>query len=71
MTGVQTCALPISTKIGMVLLILGAMHFFNLAVFNKLRNTKLAEARFAPVNAGGAANAGLSRFRQTLGNLEE
>ncbi len=25
-------------KIGVVMLVLGAMHFFNLAVFNKLRN---------------------------------
>jgi hypothetical protein len=28
----------LSTKIGVVLLVLGAMHFFNLAVFTKMRN---------------------------------
>jgi hypothetical protein len=27
----------LATKIGLVLLILGAMHFINLAIFNKLR----------------------------------
>lgn len=28
----------LSTKVGVVLLVLGAMHFFNLAVFTKMRN---------------------------------
>src|SRR3954447_8791378 len=28
----------LSTKVGIVLLVLGAMHFFNLAVFTKMRN---------------------------------
>ena len=76
--GAQDAMEALSTKVSMVLLTLGVMllilgvtHFFNLAVFNKLRSAKLAEARFAPVNAGVAANAGVSRFRQTLGNLEE
>jgi len=31
----------LSMKIGMVLMILGAMHFFNLAVFSKLRTRAL------------------------------
>lgn len=31
----------LSSKIGMVLLVLGAMHFFNLALFNKLRHTAI------------------------------
>ena len=28
----------LSSKVGLVLLVLGAMHFFNLLVFNRLRN---------------------------------
>lgn len=31
----------LSTKIGVVLLVLGGMHFFNLAVFNKMRKRAL------------------------------
>ncbi|MBC8139269.1 MAG: hypothetical protein H8F28_25625 [Fibrella sp.] len=69
--GAQDSIEALSTKVGMVLLILGGMHFFNLAVFNKLRNAKLTEARFALVNAAPGAAAGVSRFRQSLGNLGE
>lgn len=68
--GAQDSIEALSTKVGMVLLILGGMHFFNLAVFNKLRNTKLNEARFAPMTAN-PTTAGVSRFRQSFGNLEE
>jgi len=32
----------LSTKIGLVLLVLGAMHFFNLAIFSKMRRRGLA-----------------------------
>ena len=35
----------LSTKVGLVLLILGAMHFFNLYVFNRLRTRGRAEFR--------------------------
>jgi hypothetical protein len=70
-TGAQDSIEALSTKVGMVLLILGGMHFFNLAVFNKLRNTKLSEARFASAHANLGATAGVSRFRQSFGNLEE
>src|SRR5262245_66514588 len=31
----------LSTKVGLVLLVLGAMHFFNLAVFNAMRKRGL------------------------------
>src|ERR1700693_5267526 len=31
----------LSTKLGVVLLVLGAMHFFNLCVFSKMRNKAL------------------------------
>jgi len=33
-----------STKIGLVLVVLGAMHFFNLYVFTKLRRRALADS---------------------------
>ncbi|MBC7808032.1 MAG: hypothetical protein H7145_18030 [Akkermansiaceae bacterium] len=69
--GAQDSIEALSTKVGMVLLILGAMHFFNLAVFNKLRNTKLNEARFASQHANLGAAPGVSRFRQSFGSLEE
>jgi len=35
----------VSDKIGIVLIVLGAMHFFNLYVFNRLRRRGLAELR--------------------------
>ena len=39
----------LSMKIGMVLMILGAMHFFNLAVFSKLRTRALNPPPTGPV----------------------
>src|SRR5580700_5339610 len=39
----------LSTKIGVVLLVLGAMHFFNLYVFSKLRRRGLLHAAPPPV----------------------
>ncbi len=39
----------LSSKIGMVLLVLGAMHFFNLAVFSSLRRKGLQENARPPV----------------------
>jgi hypothetical protein len=38
----------LSTKIGMVLLVLGGMHFFNLAIFSKIRHTALAPKTASP-----------------------
>src|SRR5262249_51961472 len=38
-----------STKIGLVLLVLGAMHFFNMLVFSVLRRTALYRTAPAPV----------------------
>jgi hypothetical protein len=35
----------VSDKIGLVLVVLGAMHFFNLYVFNRLRTRAQADAR--------------------------
>jgi uncharacterized membrane protein YidH (DUF202 family) len=37
----QEAVETLSTKIGMVLLVLGGMHFFNLAVFSKMRKRAL------------------------------
>jgi len=67
--GAQDAIEALSVKIGMVLLILGGMHFFNLAVFNKLRNAKLNEARLARPG-DMTPPPGVSRFRQTLGDME-
>lgn len=39
----------LSSKIGMVLLVLGGMHFFNLAVFSSLRRKGLLENTKPPV----------------------
>ncbi len=37
-----------STKIGLVLLVLGAMHFFNMAVFSQVRKRGMGEATGVP-----------------------
>ena len=39
----------LSTKVGVVLLVLGAMHFANIAVFTKMRARALLEHRPPPV----------------------
>lgn len=41
----------LSTKVGVVLLVLGAMHFFNLYVFTKLRRRALLHKAPPPVPA--------------------
>lgn len=43
-------ALFLTTKIGIVLIVLGCMHFLNIAVFSKWRSASLLEARPAPVS---------------------
>lgn len=43
----------LSTKIGIVLLALGAMHFFNLAVFSKMRRRALLHAAPPPIPPQG------------------
>jgi hypothetical protein len=39
----------LSTKVGLVLLVLGAMHFFNLYVFSRMRRRALLKAYKPPV----------------------
>jgi hypothetical protein len=39
----------LSTKVGLVLLVLGAMHFFNLYVFSRLRRRALLRSQKPPV----------------------
>jgi hypothetical protein len=39
----------LSTKVGLVLLVLGAMHFFNLYIFTKLRRRALLRSQKPPV----------------------
>ncbi len=41
----QECLEILSTKIGMVLLVLGFMHFFNLYVFTRMRKRGLANGK--------------------------
>ena len=43
----QECLESLSTKIGMVLLVLGFMHFFNLYVFTRMRKRGLASRHLA------------------------
>jgi hypothetical protein len=45
----QTAIEGLSTKIGLVLLVLGAMHFMNLLVFSRLRRRGLRELAPPPV----------------------
>ena len=39
----------VSTKIGTILLVLGAMHFFNLYIFNRLRLRGFEQLRVPPI----------------------
>jgi hypothetical protein len=39
----------LSTKVGLVLLVLGAMHFFNLAVFTRMRKRALLHKQPPPI----------------------
>jgi hypothetical protein len=48
-TDMQEAVEFLSTKIGLVLLILGGMHFFNVFNFAKLRNKAAARNRVAPI----------------------
>ena len=43
----------LSTKVGVVLLVLGGMHFFNLLVFSKMRRRALLHAAPPPLPAQG------------------
>jgi hypothetical protein len=45
----STAIEALSTKVGVVLLVLGAMHFFNLYVFSKMRRRGLLRAEKPPV----------------------
>lgn len=45
----------LSTKIGTVLLVLGAMHFFNIYIFNKMRKRGLIDTAPPPVRPEGRA----------------
>lgn len=50
----------LSTKVGMVLIVLGVMHFFNLYIFSRMRRRGMLKAQKPPVlpdsylTAGGA-----------------
>jgi hypothetical protein len=57
-TDVQTAIEFFSTKIGLVLLVLGGMHFFNMAVFSRLRRRGLRESAPPPVLPQGRLPVG-------------
>lgn len=48
----------VSAKVGVVMLVLGAMHFFNLFVFTRLRRRAELERSGPPVIPQGTAKAG-------------
>jgi hypothetical protein len=47
-TNAQEVIEKLSIKIGLIILILGAMHFFNLYIFFTLRKRAMMEKRFRP-----------------------
>jgi hypothetical protein len=48
-TNLQQTIEVLSSKVGLVLLVLGAMHFFNLYVFNKMRKRAITRNGNPPV----------------------
>lgn len=48
-TSIQTAIEFLSTKVGLVLLVLGAMHFFNIYVISRMRRRALMQSAPAPV----------------------
>ena len=48
-TDLATTIETLSTKVGLVLLVLGAMHFFNLYIFSRMRRRGLVRAAKPPV----------------------
>ena len=53
-TDAQTALEILSSKIGLVLVVLGGMHFFNLLVFSKLRRRSLLHRQTPPVLPQGS-----------------
>lgn len=51
----QEAVETLSTKVGLVLLVLGGMHFFNLYVFTKMRKRALAHRSTPPFVPAGVA----------------
>ncbi len=49
----QTAVELLSTKIGLVLLVLGGMHFMNMIVFSRLRRRAMREVAPPPVPPQG------------------
>jgi len=43
----------LSTKVGLVLVVLGAMHFFNIYVISRMRRRAIAQNRMPPVSSDG------------------
>ena len=52
-TDLQGVFEALSTRVGVVMLVLGAMHFFNLAVFSKMRRRALLHSAPPPIPPQG------------------
>ena len=48
-TDAQTAVEILSSKVGMVLVVLGVMHFFNLFVFSKMRQRAVSHRQPPPI----------------------
>ena len=48
-TDLTTAIEALSTKVGMVLIVLGGMHFFNLYIFSKMRRRGMVRSQKPPV----------------------
>ena len=54
-TDARTALEILSTKVGLVLVVLGVMHFFNLAVFSKMRRRAIQHRQTPPLLPSGPA----------------
>jgi hypothetical protein len=57
-TNVQMLIEALSRKVGLVLLVLGLMHFFNLYVFSRMRRRSRLESNLPPVAPDACLAAG-------------
>lgn len=58
-TNVQMLIEALSRKVGLVLLVLGLMHFFNLYVFSRMRRRSRLESNLPPVAPDACLAAGV------------
>jgi hypothetical protein len=56
-TNARTALEILSTKVGLVLVVLGVMHFFNLFVFSKMRRRAITHRQPPPIQTQGCVKA--------------